>query len=358
LLAAVGQALALSVHGLAGVGKTALAQAVRSFQPDVKPPESLDELAGLYRSALAGRRALVFLDNARDLEHVQALLPPADAEELLRKIAPRAARAATSDTAARLCADYPNLGLGCLKLRLSPDEQAVWLEAALAAARRLGDRAGEGIILTNLGGAYLNLEELSRAQEYFEQALAIDRELGDRLAEAQDLSNLATVLEAQGDSRAAIERQEQALATIRELGERRELSTPLSNLGGSYAALGEMPKARECFEQALAIAREAGDRDMEGTALKQLGRTLAELGETDPAITLASQSLKIADELGDAVRTVALLYDLGEYHETLGDLRRSIAYFVDCAAGARRLGQDGVEELDAHIAELQAQLDA
>ncbi|MEU8001176.1 BTAD domain-containing putative transcriptional regulator [Catellatospora sp. NPDC049111] len=108
-----GRAMALAVHGIAGVGKTTLAihlghrlaaaypdgqlyadlrgaaadrramspaQALRGFLGSlgVAPqhlPAELHALAGLYRSILAGRRILVVLDNGRDFEHVRHLLP-------------------------------------------------------------------------------------------------------------------------------------------------------------------------------------------------------------------------------------------------------------------------------------------
>jgi tetratricopeptide (TPR) repeat protein len=102
-----------AVSGMAGVGKTALAVYwahqvagrfpdgqlyvnLRGFDPSGSPvapaaalrgfldalgvedgqiPASLEAQAGLYRSALADRRMLILLDNARDAEQVRPLLP-------------------------------------------------------------------------------------------------------------------------------------------------------------------------------------------------------------------------------------------------------------------------------------------
>ena len=101
-----------------------------------------------------------------------------------------AAGAAEDEAAARLCSAYPDAGAHCLDLRQHPRERIRWREAALAAARRLGDRAAEGAHLGNLGNAYAALGEARRAIAYYEQQLVITREIGDRGGEGSALGNL------------------------------------------------------------------------------------------------------------------------------------------------------------------------
>ena len=60
-------------------------------------------------------------------------------------------------------------------------------EQALAIAREIGDRRGEGADLGNLGNAYADLGQVERAIDSYEQALAIAREIGDRRGEGDSI---------------------------------------------------------------------------------------------------------------------------------------------------------------------------
>ena len=111
----------------------ALAHVVRAYHPAAKLPESESELRGLYLSVLDGQRALLLMDNAANAEQVEPLIPPvgclllvtsrqhftvpgltaknldtlsaADARDLLLTIAPRIGSHA--DEIATLCGHLP-----------------------------------------------------------------------------------------------------------------------------------------------------------------------------------------------------------------------------------------------------------
>ncbi len=84
-----------------------------------------------------------------------------------------AEQASSDDRAATLAQGFRGVAPYVLELRLHPRERVRWLEGSLKAARKLGNKDGEGRALGNLGGAYLQLGETRRAIEYFEQVLPI-----------------------------------------------------------------------------------------------------------------------------------------------------------------------------------------
>ena len=51
---------------------------IRAYHPTARLPESLAELSALYRSVLHDQRALLLMDNARDRQQVEPLVPPAN----------------------------------------------------------------------------------------------------------------------------------------------------------------------------------------------------------------------------------------------------------------------------------------
>jgi tetratricopeptide (TPR) repeat protein len=210
-----------------------------------------------------------------------------------------AENAAGNNAAAELCSSYPIIGVYCLDLRQHPRESVCWLEAGLAAARRLGDRRAEGVHLGRLGNAYRKSGEYRRAIEFQERSLQILRELGDRKSESEVLGNLGSTYGAMNECRRAIEFFEQQLRIAREIGDQRGEGNAIGSLGNAYQLLHEHRRAIEYYDQHVSIAREIGDRYGECTVLWNMSLVLDELGDRKEAIKLAEASLKIHEEIED-----------------------------------------------------------
>jgi tetratricopeptide (TPR) repeat protein len=236
-----------------------------------------------------------------------------------------AALADKDGEAPQLCISYPSRGAYVLNLRLHPRDLIVWLESALAAARKCADRRREGIQLGNLGLAYYALGEYRRAIEYQEQALVIAREIGDRLGEANAFGNLGLDYSWLGEYRRAIEYHERALVIDRELGNRKGEGQDSGNLGVAYYSMGEHRRAIAYHNEALAIAREIGDRLSEGNALGNLGNAYHSLGEYGRAIECQEQRLAIAREIGDQRGEGTALWNMSDTLYTLGERGKAIA---------------------------------
>ena len=104
----------------------------------------------------------------------------------------------------------------------------------------------------------------TEALVHFEQALAIAREVGDRQGEGITHGSLATLHYDQGRIPEALEHYHWALAIHREVGDRRFEGITLGNLAHLHHGQGRIQEALEDFQQALAIAREVGHRRSEG----------------------------------------------------------------------------------------------
>ena len=228
---------------------------------------------------------------------------------------------------------------------------------AVAAARRLSDRRGEGSALGNLGLAHADLGETRTAITYYEQHLTIAQEVGDRCEEGMALGNLGNAYADLGEARIAITYYEQDLAIAREMGNRRGEGITLGNLGNAYLDLGETHTAVIYYEQQLTIAREVGDRREEGMALGCLGLAYVELGETHTAIGYHEQCLNIMREVGDRRGEGITLGNLGTAHEVLGNLAEALACCEASLALAQKSEDRSLEGTVLHdLANVQATL--
>ena len=99
------------------------------------------------------------------------------------------------------------------------DEALEQLRAALAIRREVGDRAGEGGTLKNLGDVHLQLGQPTQALDCYLQAEVIAHEVGDRHREGQAQHGLGVALTELGRLDEAEKRLDQALMVRREVND-------------------------------------------------------------------------------------------------------------------------------------------
>lgn len=125
-------------------------------------------------------------------------------------------------------------------------------------------------IHTNLGAAYWQVGNLSKAIEHWEQAIQIyrDRKDSDSSHElAAALTDQAQAYNALGQFRFSIERSREASDIAHKVQERHIEVVAQGVLGNAYTTAGDYEKALEAYQASLRLATAVGDRTYITTAL-------------------------------------------------------------------------------------------
>jgi DNA-binding SARP family transcriptional activator len=262
--------------------------------------------------------------------------------------------AATREAAARGLHDIAwKLPVSAMNFFMLHGYRADWMithRIALASARSLADRKGEGWVLNSLGVLY-GEQHADDAVGYFEQALAIYRAIGDQRGQAQAANNLAF-------SYRSLQRYEEAVVALldalelqRQVGRRYGEGLALCNLGEAYLELGRHAEAIARSQEALAVVREVGSTRMEGYALYNLGRANLDLGQSAEAASLLEQALTIHRAVGDRIGEAQDLRYIGIAHARAGRVAEARGTWTRARSLYQGLGED------KEVADLSAQLE-
>ncbi|MFC1976472.1 CHAT domain-containing protein, partial [Chloroflexota bacterium] len=128
-----------------------------------------------------------------------------------------------------------------------------YYQQSLTIVKDIGDRAGEGVILNNLGGIYDNLEQYEWALEYYQQSLIIRQEVGDRAGEGTSLNNIGHIYNNLGQYKRALDYYRQSLVIAKEVSNRAGEGTTLNNIGLVYDRLEQYEQALYYYQQAINV---------------------------------------------------------------------------------------------------------
>jgi tetratricopeptide (TPR) repeat protein len=186
--------------------------------------------------------------------------------------------------------------------------------------------------LNYIAGMYQQTGKLREAIMLHEQALPELREVGDRAGEGVTLSNMAMLYQQIGKPEEALKLYKQAIPIRREVGDRAGEAATLSNMGGMYADTGERQEALKFYEQALPLMREANDRAGEAARLygmANLYQSMQHYSEAciafEQSITLEQMVFHRAGEVAGLVGLALLLYQhLGRSREAIEKMEQAL----------------------------------
>jgi tetratricopeptide (TPR) repeat protein len=214
---------------------------------------------------------------------------------------------------------------GFLETRGYWDQGHAMHQAALAAARRAGDRAGQARALMLLSPMQHITEDNPAAVASATRALQLYRDLGNRAGQAEALSQLGFLHAVTDDYPAAAAEQRQALELFCDLGHRRGQGEALSSLGDVHLYTGDYPAAAACLRQGLELCRDTGHRWGQARALMHLGAVQQLTGNYPAAAATLRQALALCRDLGDHLEQAHVLTEFAAVQRLAGDNRPAVA---------------------------------
>ncbi len=200
------------------------------------------------------------------------------------------------------------------------------LDESVAIRRDLRDDAGLGRALPFLGLAID--DDHKAARRLAEEGVALCRKLDDRWGLAMGLTNLGRIEATWGDDDAAENPLEEATALFGAIGDDWLLALPLNSLGAIAYRQGNHLKAKAAFEQALPCFQAVEDRRNTVQVLTNLGFVALARGEVDQAQAIFTKSLTFGREHSDQFNTPACLRGFGALAVAAGEPIRAARLFA------------------------------
>ncbi len=191
-------------------------------------------------------------------------------------------------------------------------EWTITEQIALAAARRLGDRAAQAGALQRSGYANALLGNYDDAYAQLGQALRIHTENRDQAGQAYAHNGLAGMLNFQGRYEEALGHAEQALDSYTLLGDQSGRALALNSCGWFHTVLGDQPRAISYASQALDLFRKLGNLDGAAGALDSLGYAEQQGGRFTEATRYYREAAELNREIGNRWGLAETLNHLGD----------------------------------------------
>jgi TonB family protein len=205
-----------------------------------------------------------------------------------------------------------NIGDAYKELKNNTKAEAFY-NLALTEARTAGDKWNEARVLNNIGSMYSDLNERNKALDYYTRANAVYQSAFSQV-HPQMTVNIAEIHYKLNAPEQAIRFLNQALPVAQAIKDYRAESYTYGLMGEIYKDAGEYQKALTSLQTALNIARTAKERRVEGEIFRIYGDTYMLMKNYQTALDYFRQAQMIARETkfeaseADALRGMGMVY--------------------------------------------------
>lgn len=240
--------------------------------------------------------------------------------------------------------------LGAVLIRRGETDRAITtLRRARELCASLADRFGEAVALGNLGRIAYHREALDEALACQTEALRLFQESGDGLAQIRTLTNLGLVYH-------RLDRPDEALRVLESahgLCSGVQATDAVARVNGTIAGIlreqGRWGEAQRRYEKAVDDFRQLGDRIGEATTLTRLGLVRSDQGHHAEAARLHEQALTIFTEASDELAAIDTLINLGHALRALGQHLPAVRRHREAYDRAAAVGSEG-QRAAVHLA--------
>lgn len=173
----------------------------------------------------------------------------------------------------------------------------------------------QGGLATNIGGAYIRLNDDQQAIYWLDKSVKLNAKYGSLNKQSGALNNFASFYFEKGEFDKAIELQKQALSKARESGASGRIANVLSNLADSYLIKEDFIQAEKLFNEAIQMYKVSKDSYGINKVYLDFSYMYERMKKNSKAIAYADSAFILADsmdfkEMGhDAALQLAQLYE-------------------------------------------------
>ncbi len=155
---------------------------------------------------------------------------------------------------------------------------------ALALAKKIGDKKGEGFALANMGAYYADDNKYDIAHNYYRDALKIGNEIGNKKLIGASYQGFGGIEGNQGNYIASIKYFDTALTYYRQIGSKKNIARIMRNFAMVYSFQSNYPEATRYTYLALKYYEEAGDESKIAECYSLSGNIHKEHGNLSAAL--------------------------------------------------------------------------